>query len=516
MKVVRHTAIGALAAALLLLGLAAPAGAASVQLVGTFSEPIYVTSDPGDANRLFVVERRGLVKEVEGAAVTDFADLSAAVGCEPAGCEGERGLLSIALAPDFDLSGRLFADFAGEPDGAIHVVELLAGGGSALGATPRTVLEIPHPGAANHNGGQLQLGPEGDLFVSTGDGGGAGDEFHNAQDLESLLGKILRIDPTPGGGYTVPAGNPFPGATPPYDTIWSYGLRNPFRFSFDRAGGGVWIGDVGQGAREEVDFSPAPGFGRGADYGWNCREGTLPGPASDPQCGEPGVAGFTEPVFDYPHSGASPGAAEGCAVIGGYVVRDASLGALYGRYLYGDHCSGELRSFDPAAPRATDCFEGLDVGNLDSFGEDAAGRVYAVSGDGAVWRLVPSTPSSCGEPPAAAAPAAAPLRPAYAGIKAYGRRIQRGKRALITVWISPCAQRRGERIRLFRGRHPLGSRRLSRACTARFRPRIRRRSNFRSRIEAGAGFEAATSRRLTIKPRRARRRHQRAQRRARQ
>ena len=186
-------------------------------------------------------------------------------------------------------------------------------------------------------------------------------------------------------------------------------------------------------------------------------------------------------------------------MIGGYLVRDPSLGALDGRYLYGDHCTGQLRSFDPASPYTTDCSEGLTIENLNSFGEDAAGRVYAVSGNGGVWRLVPSTPSSCGEPEATQA-AKPQLRSAFVGIKAHGRRVQRGKRALITVWLSPCAERKGQKVRLFRGRHSVGSRRLSRACTARFRPRIRHRSRFRSRIGAGDGFETATSRRLTIKP----------------
>ena len=476
--------------------------------IGRFDEPIYVTSDPGDANRLFVVERGGTVQEVAGGGVTEFADLSAEVGCGGSGCVGERGLASIALAPDFDTSGRLFADYTSEPDGAIHVVELVAPlGGSAVGATPRQLLEIAHPVNANHNGGQLQFGPEGDLFISTGDGGGADDEMANAQDLESLLGKILRIDPDPSGpeAYTVPPDNPFAGtASAPYDTIWSYGLRNPFRFSFDRAGGGIWIGDVGQSAREEVDFAAAPGYGAGANYGWNCFEGTLPGPATDPGCGELG-ANLVAPVFEYPHADPGNGGAHGCALIGGYVVRDPGLAGLDGRYLYGDLCGGELRSFDPADPYASDCAEGLAVANLNSFGEDAAGRLYTVSGDGVVSRLVASGSERCGatEPPVTPT---TPLRSAYAGIKAFSRHVLRGDRALITVWVSPCADRRGERIRLFRGRRGIGSRRLSRACTARFRPRIRHRSNFRARIAEGDGFEAATSRRLKIKPRQVRHR----------
>lgn len=476
----------------------ADAVAAGLQPVGSFDSPIYVTSDPGDGGRLFVVERGGLVKKVEDGEVTTFADLRAAVGCPTAGCGGERGLLSIALSPGYDSNGRLFADYAGEPDGTIHVVELRANGGSALASIPRQLLAIPHPSASNHNGGQLQFGPEGDLFVSTGDGGGSDDEFHNSQSLTSLLGKILRIDPDPSGGlpYSVPSGNPFAGtATPPFDTIWSYGLRNSFRFSFDRGGTGIWIGDVGQTKREEVDHGAPPGLGGGADYGWNCFEGGLPGPGDDPGCAGSEASAFTSPVFEYPHTDPGNGSAHGCAVIGGYVVRDGGLPSLYGRYLYGDLCTGELRSFSPSSPAGSDRSEGLTVPNLNSFGEDACGRLYAVSGNGAVSRLVGPEDSPC-------ASGTGQLRAAFAGIRAFSHRVVRGRRALITVWVSPCAGRQGERVRLFRGKRNLGSRRLSRACTAQFRPRIRQRSSFRARVPESGGFEAATSRRLTIKPHR--------------
>ena len=481
------------ATTLLALGLSgAPTEAATLQPVGSFAEPIYVTSDPGNPDRVFVVERAGLVQQVESGTVTTVADLRPEVGCESA-CAGERGLLSIALSPDFDSSDRLYVDYASELDGSIHVAEMQAAGTSAPASSLRPLLTIPHPGASNHYGGQLQFGPEGDLFLSTGDGGGGNDEFHNAQNLGSLLGKILRIDPDPSGvlPYTVPPGNPFPKATPPFDTIWSYGLRNPFRFSFDRGGGGIWIGDVGQFEREEVDHAAAPGLGGGANYGWNCREGSIAGPASDEGCKGAKASAFTGPVFDYPHTGAG---AETCAVIGGYLVRDPGLGELDGRYLYGDLCSGELRSFAPADPYGSDRSEALWVADLNSFGEDSCGRIYAVSGDGAVSRLVGAQPTSC-----------ATLRRSYAGIRAFSRRVLPGNRALITVWVSPCAGRQGEKVKLYRGRRSLGHRRLSRACTARFQPRIRGRTRLRARIDADSTFEAATSRPLTIKPRRLRR-----------
>lgn len=473
---------------------AGSAGAASLQPVGTFTEPIYVTSDPGNADRLFVVERGGRIIEVEGERSVLFADLTGAVGCLPEECAGERGLLSIAPAPDFDSSGRLYADYAAESDGAIHLVELHSASGGA--AVSRQLLEIQHPGASNHYGGQLQFGPEGNLFISTGDGGGSNDEFHNAQNLESLLGKILRIDPDPSGvlPYTVPAGNPFAGAGTPWNTIWSYGLRNPFRFSFDRGSGAILIGDVGQGVREEVDYAAAPGLGGGTNYGWNCREGSIEGPATDEGCGTSPPGAFTDPIFDYPHPEATC-----AAIIGGYVVRDASVGDLDGRYLYGDLCSGELRSFSAAAPAASDASTGLVVPNLNSFGEDSCGRVYAVSGNGKVWRIVGPTPAQCTPPPP-------PLAYSFAGIRAKTRRVIKHKRALIMAWVAPCAGRRGEPIALYRGRARIGVRHLDAVCSARFRPRISRRGRFRVMVKADAKYVEASSRKLTIKPRRRHRR----------
>jgi Glucose / Sorbosone dehydrogenase len=484
-----------LAAALLALALTASGAAAvTLQSIGSFDEPIYVTSDPGDGGRLFVVERSGIVKKVDDGAVSVFANLTAQVGCG-GGCGGERGLISIALAPDFDSSGRLFVDYASELDGAIHVAELRASGGTAVGASPRELLTIEHPEANNHYAGQLQFGPEADLFVGTGDGGGGNDEFHNAQNLGSLLGKILRLDPDPSGvlPYTVPATNPFAKtAAAPFSTIWSYGLRNPFRFSFDSGGSGLWIGDVGQDTREEIDFAAAPSLGGGANYGWNCFEAGESGPGTDEGCSGSEASDFTPPVFEYPHEDPGDGGAHGCAVIGGYVVRDPALAGLYGRYLYGDLCDSELRSFNPDSPASSDRAFGLSVDDLNSFGEDACHRLYAVSGSGTVWRLVGPEASAC--------PAETPLRSAFAGIRAFSRHVLRGNRALITVWVSPCTGRQGERVRLFLGKRNLGSRRLSRACTARFRPRIHRRSTFRAQVAAGDGYTEATSRKLTIKP----------------
>lgn len=476
--------------ALACLWATATAHATTLQKIGDFESPIYVTSDPGNPERLFVVERAGKIVEVEGAARTVFADLSSLVSSA-----GEGGLLSIALAPDFDTSGRLFVDYAGkEEPGEIAVAELRASGGSAPLSTLRNLLTIEHPEDANHYGGQLQFGPEGMLFVSTGDGGGENDVHENAQNLESGLGKILRISPTVAGipAYTVPAGNPFAGGN--FEPIvWSYGLRNPYRFSFDRLTGAIFIGDVGQNAKEEVDSAAAPGLGAGADYGWNCREGTIPGTATDPQCAEPPAGGFVEPIFEYGHEGGR------CAIIGGYVSRGGEMPGLYGRYLYGDWCTGELRSFDPADPYGSDRSEGLTVANLDSFGEDSCGRLYAVSGDGPVYRLTGAAPASCTTASVQPLLTPEPLAFAYAGIKAHGRRVRRGRRALLTAWVSPCAGRKGEPVKLWRGRVHVATKHLDRACVVRFRPRIGRRSNFRARIAEDGAYAGATSRALKIK-----------------
>jgi hypothetical protein len=494
--VIRAGATIALAVTLLMAG---AAQAASLQPIGNFDAPMYVTSDPSNPDRLFVAERDGRIKQVQGGAVSTFAQI-AGVGTDGPGQEG--GLLSIALAPDFGSSGLLYVDYTDE-EGEIHVAQLRASGENALGATPLNLLSIPHADATNHYGGQLQFGPEGNLFISTGDGGGGNDQFHNAQRLNSLLGKILRIDPHPSGAlpYTVPAGNPFPGLGAPYDTIWSLGLRNPFRFSFDLRGGDLWIGDVGQVAREEVDFAAAPGLGAGANYGWSCREGPLPGNGSDPACAAP-ASPFVEPIFDYPHSDPGNGGAFGKAIIGGYLVRDPSLGDLNGRYLYGD-LTGGVRSFNPASPYTSDRSEGIRVEALNSFGQDSCGRLYTVSGLGTISRVVGAAAPSCSPPGKA-------LLPSFVGIKALRRKVQRNRRALLTAWVSPCAGRRGQGVALMRGRVRLGVRHLDRACTVRFRPRISHRWNFRAVIKADTTYVGDESRRLKIRVDHRRKHHRRA------
>src|SRR6188472_3490300 len=247
-----------LAALAFAISLCSTASAVTLQPVGKFNQPISVSSDPGDAERLLVGEREGAIVEVVDGAKIPVADISALVSC----CESERGLLSILPAPDFDSSGRIYVAYTGTPaaggsEGDVHIDSFrpVPGGGAPI---REPILSVGHAANANHNGGQLQFGPDGHLYVSLGDGGGGGDPLQSGQDTEVLLGKILRIDPHPGQvpAYSIPAGNPF-AAGPGRDEIWAYGLRNPWRFSFDRLDGDMAIADVGQNAREEVDFAPS-------------------------------------------------------------------------------------------------------------------------------------------------------------------------------------------------------------------------------------------------------------------
>jgi glucose/arabinose dehydrogenase len=366
----------------------APAGsepartaAAGVRLtkVGTFSSPDYVTHAPGDRRRLFVVEQGGKVRVVRDGRVlrAPFLDISSqAVG------GGEQGLLGLAFAPDYARSGRLYVDYT-DRNGDTRIVEYRRGS-SADRADPRSARQLlfQDQPESNHNGGQLAFGPDGLLYVGLGDGGG-GDDQHgpigNAQSLGTLLGKILRIDPRPSGGqpYGIPADNPFVGRAGAKPAIYAWGLRNPWRFSFDRATGDLTIGDVGQDHVEEIDFRSS-GTGRGANFGWRAWEGTR---HEDPSVR---VSRHVKPALQYTHDRG------GCSVTGGYVIRDPRLPALRGRYVYGDFCAGDLltarlRQDGASGRRAL----GLHVPSLSSFGEDSRGRVYAVSLDGPVYRLDP-------------------------------------------------------------------------------------------------------------------------------
>jgi hypothetical protein len=495
-----RAAAGIVATALALLG-ASGAQALTLEPIGEFDQPTYVTSDPGDSSRLFVVEREGTIQLLEDGVASEFADLSSQVSC----CVSERGLLSIALDPSFDANGRLYAFYTGEEEpGELRVDELLSSDpGHQTASFARNLLTIEHPGFANHNGGQLQFGPDGDLYVSVGDGGGTNDPGDNAQDLGRPLGKLLRVDPDD------------PNLPNSYE-IWASGLRNPYRFSFDSLGGGMTIGDVGQSASEEIDFAPSPfpGVvgGQGANYGWDCEEGLLPGGGPSPVCALAPADAFVPPVFDYPHTpDPDLGGSERCSVIGGYVARDPGLGPLYGRYVYTDHCSGALRALRlPAGAvfgrSSEDCSLRLRVENPVSFGEDAAGQLYVVEQGGGVYRLEGSPPVDCPvvPPPPPPTPETEPQpKPSFVGITAQRRRVERGKTAVLTLWVSPCRERRGHTVALFRNGRRNGSKFLSRACTAHFLRRVHRNTTFAGVTYANDQYLGADSRslKIRIKPR---------------
>jgi glucose/arabinose dehydrogenase len=354
----------------------AGAAATGVRLlrVGRFDQPTYLTAPPGDRRRRFVTERDGRVVLLRGGRRTTFLDISARVETG-----GESGLLSLAFDPGYASNRRYYVYYVAN-DGALVVAQFraAAGGNRTRPGSGRTVIRVPHP-RFNHKGGQLQFGRDGMLYAGFGDGGGGGDPDRNAQDLGELLGKIVRIDPKPGGGYRIPRDNPFVGRSGARGEIFAYGLRNPYRFSFDRATGALTIGDVGQDAVEEIDYlPPAPGSRRprgGANLGWSVFEGGR-------RYRSGSAPGHVGPVVERTHEQGS------CSITGGYVLRDRGLGALRGAYVYGDLCDPALRvaRLRPGGARG-DRALGPRVPQVVSFGEDARGRVYVVSLSGPVYRL---------------------------------------------------------------------------------------------------------------------------------
>jgi glucose/arabinose dehydrogenase len=364
---------------------ARPSAARGVRLlsIGRFDSPVYVTAPPGDTRRIFVVEQGGTIRVVRGGKRLSrpFLDLRAKVTSG-----GEQGLLSMAFAPDYARTRRFYVNYT-DRSGTQSVVEYRRSKASrdrALTTGARLVLRYDGI-EPNHNGGLLLFGPDRLLYMGTGDGGGANDQHGargNAQDLGSLLGKILRIDPRPTGAapYSVPSGNPFAGRAGARGEIYSYGLRNPWRFSFDRATDDLVIGDVGQNAIEEVDFA-AKDRASGANYGWRPFEGSERTPGITARELAPDAVA---PVLELSHTDGN------CSITGGYVVRDKSVPALYGRYVYGDFCKGRLRSAKLSPGSASDDAAVPGVATIDqlsSFGEDARGRVYATSLSGPVYRL---------------------------------------------------------------------------------------------------------------------------------
>ena len=343
-----------------------------VEVADGLDFPVHLTSPPGDP-RLLVVEKSGTIRVIQDGEVLPepFLDLRAEVSRG-----SEQGLLSLAFHPDYASNGRFFVDYTNRA-GDTRVVEyrVSADPDRADPAPVQTILSVDQP-FANHNGGLVVFGPDGMLYVGLGDGGSGGDPQGNGQNLETLLGKILRLDVDAGSPYAVPTDNPFTGQAGARGEIWAFGLRNPWRFSFDRETGALFIADVGQNSLEEVNARP--GDEGGVNYGWNVMEGTEC--FGDDACDR---TGLVLPVVEYDHG-------EGCSVTGGFVYRGDALPELQGHYFFSDFCSGFVRSFRLAGGAAVEERRWPELepgGSVPSFGEDANGELYILTREGSVHRI---------------------------------------------------------------------------------------------------------------------------------
>ncbi|MFA6956967.1 MAG: PQQ-dependent sugar dehydrogenase [Thermoanaerobaculia bacterium] len=341
------------------------------RIAGGLTSPVAITTAPGDPGRLFVTEQTGRVRIIRNGALlaSPFLDIADRISC----C-GERGLLSVAFHPAYQANGYFFVNYTGR-DGSTSVSRFKVSASDpdrADASSEVVILTLAQP-FANHNGGQLQFGPDGYLYIGTGDGGSGGDPQNHAQNPRDLLGKMLRIDIDSGFFYHVPPTNPVLDGE--RSEIWAIGLRNPWRFSFDMATGDLYIADVGQSLWEEIDYQPASSAG-GENYGWNLMEAS--------HCYKPATlcddGSLVKPILEYSHS-------EGCSVTGGYVHRGRS-GRLYGSYLYGDFCSGFIRRAKRDAAGSWSSTTILVTGFLiSSFGQDASGEVYVADYGGTIYRI---------------------------------------------------------------------------------------------------------------------------------
>ena len=339
-----------------------------------FTKPVDL-ADPNDGSgRLLILEQDGVIRIIENGAILDspFLDITAQVGSTGS----EQGLLGIALDPDYAVNGTFYLNYT-MPNGAT-VVSRFQRAADGVHADPNSeqklmVVEQPF---ANHNGGNLEFGPDGMLWIGLGDGGSGGDPNGNGQNPNQVLGKMLRIDVRGKDTYTIPADNPFANGGGSQE-VWAIGLRNPWRYSFDRLTGDFYIADVGQNQYEEVDFLPAGSPG-GANFGWNYREGMHEYKGNPPD----GLS-LTDPIFEYDHG-------QGCSITGGYVYRGSQLPEFYGIYLVGDYCTGNIWGLlrDANGNWGSQLLWQVPV-NISSFGQDTAGELYLLGhADGAVYRLV--------------------------------------------------------------------------------------------------------------------------------
>ncbi len=350
------------------------------RLAAGLRNPVDVQAPPGDRARLFVVEQAGRIRGLRDGALREppFLDLAARISAG-----GERGLLGLAFHPGYASNRRFFVNYT-DPAGDTVIAEFRTSADPDLAdaQSERVLLRVDQP-FSNHNGGGLAFGPDGKLYLGLGDGGSGGDPLGNGQSLDTLLGKLLRIDVDAGAPYALPSDNPFANRPGARGEIWAFGLRNPWRFAFDRLTGDLYVGDVGQGRREEIDVGLATRRG-GENYGWNVSEGNLcfaPSSGCD-------TRGQTLPVLEYDHS-------QGCSVTGGVVYRGCRMPGLQGTYFYGDFCTGFVRSFRLEAGRAVDARDwtaglGGGLSQVSAFGVDADGEVLVLDYDGELYRLAPA------------------------------------------------------------------------------------------------------------------------------
>jgi glucose/arabinose dehydrogenase len=347
-------------------------------VASNLASPVFLGAPRGDTNRLFVVEQGGTIKVLERTSGTVLATFLTVAGITSG---GERGLLGLAFDPNYNANGRFYIHYT-DANGAIIIARFLASPTNPNLADPLSqiiLVSIPHPTFANHNGGMLAFGPDGCLYAAIGDGGSSGDPNNNAQNLGSRLGKILRIDPSTGTACTSRTVNPFV-LSGGDQLVWSYGLRNPWRFAFD--GDDLYIGDVGQGAREEINVSAGLNAGKGLNFGWRLMEGSA--------CFNPSTncnnGGLTLPILDYAHDNGA------CSITGGYVYRGQAAPTIQGTYFYADFCAGFVRSFRLNNGSAIDRTEWplLASSSITSFGQDGLGELYITSRGGNLFRIVPN------------------------------------------------------------------------------------------------------------------------------
>lgn len=344
------------------------------QVGDRFQSPVYVTSPAGDS-RLFVVEQAGRIRVVKNgvASPTPFLDITSRVKSG-----GEQGLFSVAFHPNYRTNGYLYVDFT-DKHGDTHIerFKVSANADIADSASSLLILKIGQP-YANHNGGLVMFGPDGMLYIGMGDGGSGGDPKGNGQNRNALLGKILRINVSRTEPYSIPVGNPYANGADGKPEVWATGIRNPWRFAFDRSAGLLYIADVGQGELEEVDVVQASRAG--VNYGWNVMEGEA--------CYRPSSgcnkSGLEMPALTYKHI------ANACSITGGFVYRGRRVPSIAGHYFYADYCAGWVRSFKYLNGVATDKREWTipDIGHIVSFGEDSSGELYVVAENGRIFRIV--------------------------------------------------------------------------------------------------------------------------------